>query len=105
MELRVLRSFLIKYSASNPYLDKKCDSNPELNRYIKKPKFSRDQYDYNVTRTGYTPRKLVCGEKHTAVKGSQDWLSKFIKFTLINPHAIERRTLTPTLSAWLLRSH
>ena len=34
----------------------KCESQPELNKYIKKPKFSRDQYDYNVSRTGYAER-------------------------------------------------
>ena len=33
-----------------------CESQPELNKYIKKPKFSRDQYDYNVSRTGYEER-------------------------------------------------
>ena len=33
-----------------------CESQPELNRYIKKPKFSRDQYDYNVSRSGYSER-------------------------------------------------
>ena len=40
----------------------KCESNPELNVYIKKPQFSRDLNDYDVTRKGYTPRKLVCDE-------------------------------------------
>ena len=33
-----------------------CESQPELNKYIKKPKFSRDQYDYNVSRSGYSER-------------------------------------------------
>ena len=33
-----------------------CKSQPELNKYIKKPKFSRDQYDYNVSRSGYAQR-------------------------------------------------
>ena len=40
----------IDLGASNPYLSKTCESNPELNRYIKKPKFSRDPWDYDVSR-------------------------------------------------------
>ena len=39
--------------ASNPYLPAKCVSNPELDVYIKKPKFSRDQFSYNVSRDHY----------------------------------------------------
>ena len=57
----------------------KCESNPELNVYIKKPRFSRDQFDYNVTRKGYTPRKLVCDEGSSHAKGgfsqSKYWLT------------------------------
>ena len=41
----------------------KCESNPELDPYIKKPKFSRDRNDYKVWREGYESRKLVCPEK------------------------------------------
>ena len=29
---------------------KKCESNPELNPYIRIPKFSRNRWDYNVSR-------------------------------------------------------
>ena len=46
----------------------KCSSNPELDLYIKKPKFSRDRYDYKVSREGYNPRKLVCPEMITSKK-------------------------------------
>ena len=57
----------------------KCESNSELNVYIKKPQFSRDQFDYNVTRKGYTPRKLVCDEGSSHEKGgfsqSKYWLT------------------------------
>ena len=28
----------------------KCESNPELNPYIRIPKFSRNRWDYNVSR-------------------------------------------------------
>ena len=42
--------------------DYKCESNPELNDYINKPQFSRDQFDYDVSRDGYTPKRLVCDE-------------------------------------------
>lgn len=42
-----------KLPASNPYLPAKCESNPELNIYIKKPKFSRNQFSYDVTRENY----------------------------------------------------
>ena len=49
--------------ASSNILSNKCESNPQLDKYIKKPKFSRDQYDYNVERSGYSARKLVCEEK------------------------------------------
>ena len=65
----------MKSSRVADYNKVECASNPELNKYIKKPKFSRDMYDYNVTREGYEPRNLVCKETHTAVKGSQAWLS------------------------------
>ena len=56
----------------------RCESNPELNYYIKKPQFSRDQFDYDVTRKGYAPRKLVCDEGSSHEKGSQSkyWLTK-----------------------------
>ena len=64
--------------ASDPYLKRKCDSNPELNRYIKKPKFSRDLFDYDVSRKGYSPRKLVCKEIHTASKSTQAWLNSVL---------------------------
>ena len=54
----------------------KCESNPELNKYIHKPQFSRDQYDYTVFRNGYTPRRLVCDELSSHEKGHQSkyWL-------------------------------
>jgi len=42
-----------------------CESNPELNPYIKKPKFSRDTANYDVSREGYTPKDLVCPETST----------------------------------------
>jgi len=42
-----------------------CESNPELNPYIKKPKFSRDTANYDVSREGYTPKELVCPETST----------------------------------------
>ena len=47
-----------------------CESNSELNDYINKPQFSRDQYDYNVTREGYKPRKLLCEELSSHEKKS-----------------------------------
>ena len=48
---------------SEPFIkDLKCESNPELDIYIKKPKFSRDRHDYDVTRKNYQPQKLVCSE-------------------------------------------
>ena len=48
---------------SKPFIEGlKCASNPELDPYIKKPKFSRDRNDYEVARSGYNPRKLVCAE-------------------------------------------
>lgn len=71
--------------ASDPYLKRKCNSNPELNPYIKKPKFSRDLYDYDVSRKGYSPRKLVCKEIHTASKSTQAWLTSVLVMILVNP--------------------
>ena len=48
---------------SEPFIkDLKCESNPELDIYIKKPKFSRDRYDYDVSRNNYQPQNLVCSE-------------------------------------------
>ena len=47
------------------FIPKKCESDPSLNNYIRKPKFSRDLYDYDTSRAGYKPRKLVCEEKLT----------------------------------------
>ena len=40
----------------------KCESNSELDIYIKKPKFSRDRHDYDVSRNNYEPQNLVCPE-------------------------------------------
>ena len=56
----------------------KCASNPELNQYINKPKFSRDNLDYDTTRKGYEPKKLVCDEaaSHAAKVQSQHWLEE-----------------------------
>ena len=51
------------FKASISTIPKKCASNPELDVYIKKPKFSRDSFDYDVSREGYSARKLVCDEK------------------------------------------
>ena len=42
-----------------------CGSNPELNPYIYKPKFSRDQHDYDSSRKSsiyQSTNKLVCNE-------------------------------------------
>ena len=36
-----------------------------MDKYIRKPKFSRDIYDYDTKRENYSPRKLVCPEKMT----------------------------------------
>ena len=48
---------------SEPFIkDLKCESNPELDVYIKKPKFSRDRHDYDVSRNNYQPQNLVCSE-------------------------------------------
>ena len=48
---------------SEPFIkDLKCESSPELDIYIKKPKFSRDRHDYDVSRNKYQPRNLVCSE-------------------------------------------
>ena len=76
--------------ASDPYLKRKCESNPELNRYIKKPKFSRDVYDYDVSRKGYSPRKLVCKEIHTASKSTQAWLTSVLVMILLNRSSVSR---------------
>ena len=40
----------LKASRVADYKDLQCMSNPELNKYIKKPKFSRDVYDLDVQR-------------------------------------------------------
>ena len=55
-----------------------CESDPSLNNYIKKPKFSRDQFDYDVTRKGYEPRKLVCEElsEHAPKVQTSHWMAK-----------------------------
>ena len=53
----------INMPASISTIPQKCASNPEINVYIRKPKFSRDTFDYDVAREGYTARKLVCDEK------------------------------------------
>ena len=45
--------------ASRQFLEVHCESNPELNMYIKKPKFSRDPFDYDPQRTGYSQLNLV----------------------------------------------
>ena len=36
-----------------------------MDKYILKPKFSRDIYDNDTKRENYSPRKLVCPEKMT----------------------------------------
>ena len=41
-----------------------CQSNPELNAYLKKPIFEHDPVDQDFSRPGYTDRKLVCPEIH-----------------------------------------
>ena len=60
------RSILSNLIATNQYLEAKCESNPELDVYIKKPKFARDPFNYNTTREGYSVRHLVCNETVTA---------------------------------------
>ena len=48
---------------SEPFIkDLRCESNSELDVYIKKPKFSRDRHDYDVSRNNYQPQNLVCSE-------------------------------------------
>ena len=48
---------------SEPFIkDLKCASNPELDIYIKKPKFSRDRHDYDVSRKNYQSQNFVCPE-------------------------------------------
>ena len=47
------------------HIPQKCTSDPSLDKYIRKPKFSRDIYDYDTKREKYSPRKLVCPEKMT----------------------------------------
>ena len=40
----------IDLDISSNFESRKCESNPELNPYIKIPKFSRNRWDYNVSR-------------------------------------------------------
>ena len=59
-------------------LQYKCESNPELDKYVRKPQFSRDHLDYDVQRSGYVPRRLVCDElaTHEAHVQSKHWLDQ-----------------------------
>ena len=86
--------------ASDPYLKRSCESNPELNRYIKKPKFSRDSYDYDVSREGYSPRKLVCKEIHTAVKSEQAWLTSVLVMILLKSAYLKVKFLIAIKSSY-----
>ena len=40
----------IDLDISSNFESRKCESNPELNPFIKIPKFSRNRWDYNVSR-------------------------------------------------------
>ena len=70
---------------SEPFIkDLRCDSNPELDIYIKKPKFSRDRHDYDVSRNNYQSQTFVCPEapryaqsfsKIPAVEDCSDWVA------------------------------
>ena len=40
----------IDLDISSNFESRKCESNPELNPYIRIPKFSRNRWDYNVSR-------------------------------------------------------
>ena len=41
-----------------------CESDPELNPYLKKPIFEHDPIDQDFSRPGYKNRNLVCPETH-----------------------------------------